>query len=213
MASRLYPLGKRGPIIGTPYHGTHTRGNWQSDNAIDIAVPEGTPVYAVAPGVIDSRIGQQASKDPRLAGNRVTIDGTGNRFFYQHLSKLTVTAGQHVTEGELIGYSGSANGTAHLHFAVEKGTPGDAIRGAVPPADAPARVAPVADTAPPNPTVRILPGVGTPPAATDPNVEMPGSAQHYLPGQGGVADTWQAVAQLPDLSPDTQRLIALSGGN
>ncbi len=28
-----YPLGVHGPIIGTPFHGTHTRGNWQSDNA------------------------------------------------------------------------------------------------------------------------------------------------------------------------------------
>lgn len=57
------------------------------------------------------------------------------------------------------------------------------------------------------------PSLGTPPASTDPAVEMPGSAQHYLPGQGGAADSWQSIAQLPDLSPDTQRLIALSGGS
>ena len=36
-----YPLGAHGPIIGTPYHGTHTRGNWQSDNAVDIRIPNG----------------------------------------------------------------------------------------------------------------------------------------------------------------------------
>jgi hypothetical protein len=37
-----YPLARRGKIIGTPYTGTHTLGNWQSDNAVDIAVPVGT---------------------------------------------------------------------------------------------------------------------------------------------------------------------------
>lgn len=54
--------------------------------------------------------------------------------------------------------------------------------------------------------------LGTPPAAVDPDVEMPGTAQHYLPDGSGVASTWQAVAQLSDLSPDTQRLIQLASG-
>jgi murein DD-endopeptidase MepM/ murein hydrolase activator NlpD len=214
VASKLYPLARKGPIIGTPYHGTHTRGNWQSDNAIDIAVPVGTPVYAVADGVIDSRIGPQNSKDPRLAGNRVTIDGQGNRFFYQHLSKLSVAAGQHVREGDLLGYSGEANGTAHLHFAVERGTPGDAIRGAVPAATTSGSAGPAAPTsdATAAPVAPQGPALGTPPGATNPVAELPGSAQHYLPGEGGAAETWQTIAALPDLAPDTQRLIQLSSG-
>ncbi len=41
-----------GPVIGLPYHGTHTLGNWQSDNALDIRVPVGTPVIALADGEI-----------------------------------------------------------------------------------------------------------------------------------------------------------------
>lgn len=57
-----------------------------------------------------------------------------------------------------------------------------------------------------------VPQFGTPPDATDPTVEMPGTAQHYLPDGSGVASTWQAVAALPDLSPDTQRLIQLASG-
>lgn len=57
-----------------------------------------------------------------------------------------------------------------------------------------------------------VPQFGTPPAAQDPTVEMPGTAQHYLPDGSGVASTWQAVAALPDLSPDTQRLIQLASG-
>lgn len=71
--------------------------------------------------------------------------------------------------------------------------------------------APVGD-ATASPVPAQAPMLGTPPGATDPVADLPGTAQHYLPGQGGAAETWQAIAALPDLSPDTQRLIALSGG-
>jgi hypothetical protein len=47
----------------------------------------------------------------------------GNEFYYAHLSRLAVAAGQQVGEGSLIGWSGSANGVAHLHFAERGGNP------------------------------------------------------------------------------------------
>ena len=47
----------------------------------------------------------------------------GNEFYYAHLSKLAVKAGQSVVKGQLIGYSGSANGAAHLHIAAKHGDP------------------------------------------------------------------------------------------
>jgi hypothetical protein len=115
-----YPLGTHGKIIGTPHSGTHTLGNWQSDNAVDIAVPVGTPVYAVSDGVIGSRIGS-LGKGGRFAGLRVTLQGRNDSYYYAHLSKLRVKAGQRVRAGQLLGYSGSANGVAHLHFGVENG--------------------------------------------------------------------------------------------
>lgn len=121
-ASIGYPLGKTGKIIGTPNSGTHNLGNWQSDNAVDIAVPKGTPVYAVSDGVIGSRIGS-LGKGGRFAGLRVNLIGKGNAYYYAHLSKLAVHAGQHVRRGQLLGYSGVANGVAHLHFGVENGNP------------------------------------------------------------------------------------------
>ncbi len=50
----VYPLAARGKIIGLPYQGTHAQlPGWESRNAVDIAVPYGTPVYAVADGVIE----------------------------------------------------------------------------------------------------------------------------------------------------------------
>lgn len=116
-------VGVHGPIIGTPYSGTHTLGNWQSDNAIDIRVPVGTPVYAPESGVIDpSRYGSLGSSNPRMAGLRLTLVGQ-NPAYFAHLSRLVAKPGQRVKAGDLIGYSGSANGTSHLHFAVQSGHP------------------------------------------------------------------------------------------
>lgn len=120
-----YPLGKHGKIIGVPGKGTHSDlGNWESDNAVDIAVPIGTPVYATTSGVIGPRIGS-LGKGGRFAGQRLTLMGKGNQFWYGHLSKLVVRAGQHVRAGQLLGYSGSANGVAHLHIGVQHGNPLD----------------------------------------------------------------------------------------
>jgi hypothetical protein len=122
MATTGYPLGKKGSIIGTPHTGTHTLGNWQSDNAYDLGVPVGTPVYAVADGTIGSNLGSQgAAAGSRFAGLRVQLNGAGNSWWYGHLSKLAVRAGQKVQAGQLLGYSGSANGVAHLHIAQERG--------------------------------------------------------------------------------------------
>lgn len=118
-----YPLPVRGQINGRPYQGTHSRGNWQSDNAIDLNVPVGTPIYAVTDGTIGSRIGPIDSSDPRLQGQRLTLEGGGNAFFYAHLSELAVKAGEHVRKGQLLGYSGSANGVPHLHLGVQNGDP------------------------------------------------------------------------------------------
>lgn len=131
-----YPLGKRGKIIGTPYQGTHGKGfnahggsdNWESENAVDISVPVNTPVYAVADGVIGNQIGSLGSGG-RFAGQRVHLQTGGNEFYYAHLSRLNVKAGERVRKGQLIGWSGAANGVAHLHLASAKGNPDNLFGG------------------------------------------------------------------------------------
>jgi murein DD-endopeptidase MepM/ murein hydrolase activator NlpD len=115
--------GTEGKIIGTPYHGTHTVGNWESDNAIDEAIPVGTPVRSPFDGVIGGQIGSLGSSNPRMAGLRVHVEGRGNEAYLAHLSKLLVHAGQRVHRGQILGYSGSANGTPHLHEALQHGNP------------------------------------------------------------------------------------------
>src|SRR5581483_3802475 len=73
-ASYAYPLGARGEVIGLPYQGSHTLyDNWESDNALDIATPVGTPVYAVADGTIGDQIGSLGSSDPHLDGLRLHL--------------------------------------------------------------------------------------------------------------------------------------------
>jgi hypothetical protein len=128
-----YPLGEQGEIIGCPFvpGSTHSPfvppDNGASDNAVDIAVPVGTPVYAVADGVIGAQIGPLDSNDPRMAGLRVHLDTPGVRFYYAHLSRIDVVPGQLVQAGQQIGLSGTANGAAHLHFAQDVGNPAETV--------------------------------------------------------------------------------------
>jgi len=121
-----YPLVRRGSIVGGPYQGTHTLGNWQSDNAVDFGVPIGTTVIAVAPGYIGSRIGS-LGRGGRYAGLRLTLVTRDNEFYYAHLSRLRVRSGQRVVAGQPLGRSGSA-GIAHLHFSSRNGDPVDISR-------------------------------------------------------------------------------------
>lgn len=102
---------------GPDAHHARPLGNWQSDNAWDLGVPVGTPIYAVSDGVIGPRIGVQESRPND--GARVTLVGGNNQYWYGHLSNIVVKAGQRVRKGQLIGYSGaSQNGAAHLHIGV-----------------------------------------------------------------------------------------------
>jgi hypothetical protein len=115
-------------IIGLPGQGTHTVGNWQSDNAIDIAVPKGTPIYAPVSGKLGNTgllPGAGASGGGRFSGERINLFGGGQGFYFAHLSQLApgIKQGAAVKAGQLLGYTGEANGVQHLHFGVEKGDP------------------------------------------------------------------------------------------
>lgn len=124
----VYPGAARLPLIGRPNQGTHTLGDWQSDNAVDIPFPVGSPIFATESGVIGGPVGPiTSSTSSRFAGQRFTLRAdSGRSWWYGHLSQLFVREGQRVRAGQLVGLGGSANGVAHLHLGVT--IPNDPVR-------------------------------------------------------------------------------------
>jgi peptidoglycan LD-endopeptidase LytH len=138
-----YPLARRGPVIATPAdHQRRPLGNWQSDNAFDIAVPAGTAVLAVANATVINTGGSPPTHSSNVVGGfSVTLRTAGNEVFYTHMMRAVVHPGERVRAGQKIGLSGYANNVEHLHLGLEHGDPlaiwGDGAAGAVPaPADA-----------------------------------------------------------------------------
>ena len=121
------PTGGRGRLIGFPGVGTHSYSawpnNWQSDRAVDIALPLGSPLYAIDAGVIVRVGGDPRDFSGRFGGARLTVASAGDAYYYAHLSRTAVRDGQRVGRGELVGFSGAANGVEHLHLGVMRGDP------------------------------------------------------------------------------------------
>lgn len=82
---------------------------------VDVTLPAGTPVVAIADGVV-AFAGEQF-----FGGNSVVLDHGGGVFsVYYHLQEYSVSEGEEVVRGERIGAvgeSGRATGP-HLHFSV-----------------------------------------------------------------------------------------------
>ena len=112
------------PVARASYNYMSSGYGWRTLNgrrefhyAIDIAAPRGTPVLATKAGVIKS-----AKWVTTGGGWQVVIDHGGTYYsYYNHLNKQPiVTAGQRVSQGEVVGYvgdSGYAFGT-HLDFKI-----------------------------------------------------------------------------------------------
>ncbi|WP_192401661.1 peptidoglycan DD-metalloendopeptidase family protein [Thermoanaerobacterium thermosaccharolyticum] len=99
--------GRTDPVKGTnEYH-----------TGVDFGVPLGTEIKAAADGVV-----VQAGTNGGY-GNSVSIEhGGGMETLYGHLSKVLVSVGQKVKQGDIIGLSGSTGKSTgpHLHFEVRK---------------------------------------------------------------------------------------------
>ncbi|OFI07502.1 murein DD-endopeptidase MepM [Clostridium acetireducens DSM 10703] len=87
-------------------------------SGIDIGVPSGTLIYAVADGVVTY------SGNMSGYGNVVMINHGDFISLYAHNSSLCVREGQNVKKGDVISYSGNTGMSTgpHLHFEIRKST-------------------------------------------------------------------------------------------
>ena len=101
------PFGMRKhPVLGTN----------RMHNGVDMACPQGTPIYATRAGKVTT-----ASYQAGGAGNYVSINHLdGFASIYMHMTHYVVSAGQTVAAGQLIGYVGSTGISTgpHLHFGI-----------------------------------------------------------------------------------------------
>ena len=82
---------------------------------VDLAAPQGTPIYATRAGIV-TRAGYSAS-----AGYLVTINhGDGYSSVYMHMTTYVVSVNTAVSAGQLIGYVGNTGIATgyHLHFGI-----------------------------------------------------------------------------------------------
>lgn len=119
IAFRRYPLnsfrltspfsdGRRHPVTGRV----------RAHKGVDLAAPRGTPVYAVADGVVKA-----ADRGLRGYGNRIDIRHEGGfSTRYAHLAGYAsgIRAGTVVRQGQLIGYCGSTGLStgSHVHYEI-----------------------------------------------------------------------------------------------
>ena len=112
LATRLRittPFGERGPYWKLGYH-----------PGMDFAVPTGTPVKAVADGVVIEAYEDGYNKG---YGGYVKIDhGNGRHSLYAHLSRVDVEEGQQVSAGDKIALSGNTGVSTgpHLHLEIRQ---------------------------------------------------------------------------------------------
>lgn len=88
-------------------------------NAVDLAAPVGTPIFASAEGTVIASLSGGGWNGGY--GNYVIISHTnGSQTLYAHTSKNLVAVGQHVDQGQIIakvGATGRATGP-HVHFEI-----------------------------------------------------------------------------------------------
>lgn len=80
---------------------------------VDLVARRGAPILAVESGYI-VRAGVQSNGAIRI----VQQGGSGAKYFYGHMDRITVGAGSRVSRGQVIGYMGDTGspGAVHLHF-------------------------------------------------------------------------------------------------
>ena len=88
-------------------------GNEELHRGVDIAVPTGTTVYATHDGTVTA-----AAYDSHY-GNYVVIEKDGYTTKYAHMDSLSVSAGQAIEKGAVIGTTGNTGSSMGSHLHIE----------------------------------------------------------------------------------------------
>lgn len=90
-------------------------GDKRFHSGVDLAASQGTPIYAIAAGTVTTATYGDAN------GYYVALShGNGYGSVYCHMTNYTVSVGDYVSQGEIIGYVGSTGWSTgpHLHFEI-----------------------------------------------------------------------------------------------
>jgi len=87
---------------------------------VDICAPAGTPIYASAGGTVTKAGYNKAGAGTGYGYSVIINHGGGTATVYARCLSLTVSAGQTVKQGQLIGYLGSTGRSTgnHCHFEI-----------------------------------------------------------------------------------------------
>jgi murein DD-endopeptidase MepM/ murein hydrolase activator NlpD len=110
----------RWPVRGKVITSYGAKTNGKSNDGINLAVPEGTPVKAAEDGVV-----AYAGNELKGYGNLVLVrHSNGFVTAYAHASELLVKRGDTIKRGQVIAKSGQSGevGSPQLHFEIRKGS-------------------------------------------------------------------------------------------
>nr|WP_180202125.1 M23 family metallopeptidase [Pseudomonas sp. SbOxS1]NYU01446.1 M23 family metallopeptidase [Pseudomonas sp. SbOxS1] len=124
-----YPLPWRGgPFrVSQGANGQYSHFGPKNRYAIDIAMPEGTPIIAARGGVVIKTENSQSGRGTDASGNFVRVlhdDGTMGVYLHLKQGSVSVREGQRVAVGSPLALSGNTGNSSgpHLHFVVQRNT-------------------------------------------------------------------------------------------
>lgn len=115
--------------ISQGFHGNFSHNTVQSRHALDIAMPEGTPLYAARAGTVVKMKNDVQGRGSSANGNYLRIlheDGTSSAYLHLQQGSIVVRPGQQVARGQYLGRSGNTGRSTgpHLHFVVQRAVNG-----------------------------------------------------------------------------------------
>ncbi|MDR9751086.1 peptidoglycan DD-metalloendopeptidase family protein [Pseudomonas sp. SZMC_28357] len=127
--SYRYPLPWRGgPFrLSQGANGQYSHYGPKNRYAMDIAMPEGTPIIAARGGVVVKTENGQNGRGNDPSGNFVRVlhdDGTMGVYLHLQKGSVSVREGQRVAVGSPLALSGNTGNSSgpHLHFVVQRNT-------------------------------------------------------------------------------------------